>query len=60
DETRARATRVPARESIFDYHSNPPLVRGGFVGREFLTNVHKIKIPKILLDFGDFDFMHVG
>ena len=23
-------------------------------GREFLTNVHKIKIPKIQKDFGDF------
>ena len=36
DETRARATRVPARDSNFDNPSKPPLDRGGLVGREFI------------------------
>ena len=54
DETRARATRVPARDSNFDNPSKPPLDRGGLVGRELLTNAHKIKIPKIQKDLGDF------
>ena len=49
DETRARATRVPARDSNFDNPSKPPLDKGGLVGREFLTNVHKQKSPKTSL-----------
>ena len=35
DETRARATRVRARDLYFDNPSKPPLDRGGLVGREF-------------------------
>ena len=47
DETRARATRVPARASNFDNPSKPPLDRGGLVGREFQNPTHiKSKSPK--------------
>ena len=52
DETRTRASR--ACEIYFDNPSKPPLDRGGLVGRELLTNAHKIKIPKIQKDLGDF------
>ena len=47
DETRTRASR--ACEIYFDNPSKPPLDRGGLVGREFLTNIHKQKSPKISL-----------
>ena len=49
DETRTRATRVRVRDLSFDNPSKPPLDRGGLVGREFLTNIHKQKSPKISL-----------
>ena len=49
DETRARATRVHARDLFIDIPSKPPLNRGDLGGREFLTNVHKQKSPKIAL-----------
>ena len=46
--------RECGRDSNFDNPSKPPLDRGGLVAREFLTNIHKIKIPKIQKDLGDF------
>ena len=49
DETRARATRVRARELYFDNPSKPPLDRGGLGGREFCLNAYKQKSPKISL-----------
>ena len=40
DETRARATRMQARDLYFDSPSKPPLDRGGLVGREFQNSTY--------------------
>ena len=42
DETRARATRVQARDLYFDNPSKPPLDRGGLGGaRSYLIHITK-------------------